>query len=385
VRIAFYAPLKSPRHPVPSGDRSMARLFVAALRAAGHAVEVASAFRSFDGGGDPSRQRRLAALGAGIAERLRRRYHGRLPGERPALWFTYHLYHKAPDWLGPPLSRALQIPYVVAEASHAPKQANGRWAAGHRAAARAIAAADRVLALTSADVSCLAAIVRAERLVRLRPFIDVHPWVAAAAERDRHRRLLSARLGIDAGVPWLIAVAMMRPGDKLASYGLLGRALAGLLDRPWRLLVAGDGPAAAAVDAALAPLGRRVQRLGLVRGDPLAQALAAADLCVWPAVGEAYGLALLEAQAAACPVVAGRTGGVPEVVADGVSGVLVPVGDADAFAAAVADLLARPAHRREMGEQARARALREHHIDAASADLGRLLAGLAAEGAVPHR
>ena len=44
---------------------------------------------------------------------------------------------------------------------------------------------------------------------------------------------------------------------------------------------------------------------------------AAADLYVWPAVREAYGIALLEAQAAGLPVVAGREGGVAEVVADG--------------------------------------------------------------------
>ena len=47
MRIAFYAPLKSPDHPVPSGDRQMARLLVAALRHAGHDVEIASELRSY--------------------------------------------------------------------------------------------------------------------------------------------------------------------------------------------------------------------------------------------------------------------------------------------------------------------------------------------------
>ena len=47
------------------------------------------------------------------------------PAAAPELWFTYHLYHKAPDWLGPRIAGALGIPYVVAEASFAPKQAGG--------------------------------------------------------------------------------------------------------------------------------------------------------------------------------------------------------------------------------------------------------------------
>ena len=39
------------------------------------------------------------------------------PPSGPAAWFTYHLYYKAPDWLGPDIARALAIPYLVAEAS----------------------------------------------------------------------------------------------------------------------------------------------------------------------------------------------------------------------------------------------------------------------------
>src|SRR4030095_4370142 len=77
------------------------------------------------------------------------------PSRRPQAWFTYHLYHKAPDWLGPPVSRALGIPYLVAEASHAPKRAGGPWDLGQRAAAAAIAAADAILVLNPTDRDCL--------------------------------------------------------------------------------------------------------------------------------------------------------------------------------------------------------------------------------------
>jgi glycosyltransferase involved in cell wall biosynthesis len=72
---------------------------------------------------------------------------------------------------------------------------------------------------------------------------------------------------------------------------------------------------------------------------------AGCDLYVWPAVREAYGLAMLEAQAAGLPVVAGREGGVAEVVQHGVTGLLTPPRDVQAFARAVEALLADPDRR----------------------------------------
>ncbi|HJS32647.1 MAG TPA: glycosyltransferase family 1 protein, partial [Alphaproteobacteria bacterium] len=48
MRIVFYAPLKPPDHPVPSGDRRMAQLLIAACESAGHEVELAARFRSYE-------------------------------------------------------------------------------------------------------------------------------------------------------------------------------------------------------------------------------------------------------------------------------------------------------------------------------------------------
>src|SRR3546814_20999217 len=79
--------------------------------------------------------------------RLIRRYR-RLPArQRPQLWFTYHLYYKAPDWIGPKVARALRIPYVVVEASVAYKRASGPWAASHRAVLDALGQAAPVVRL----------------------------------------------------------------------------------------------------------------------------------------------------------------------------------------------------------------------------------------------
>jgi glycosyltransferase involved in cell wall biosynthesis len=167
---------------------------------------------------------------------------------------------------------------------------------------------------------------------------------------------------------------MMRPGDKLASYRILAQALAGLLDLPWQLLVAGDGPARGEVEAALAVLGPgRVVPLGRMDEAALLDCYGAADLCLWPAVNEAYGMALLEAQAAGLPVVAGASGGVPSILADGLTGLLAPPGDIAAFAAATRSLLTAPARRAEMAVRAATRARAHHDIAAAAGILERAL------------
>ena len=375
MRIAFYAPLKPPDHPVPSGDRRMARLLMAALRAAGHRVDLASRFRAYDGLGDAARQQRLAALGRRLADRLVRRY-DQAPERRPDVWFTYHLYHKAPDWLGPAVADALAIPYVVAEASHAPKRKDGPWASGYAAAAAAIARADAVVGFNPVDAVCLAPLLKAGcRSLALRPFLDAAPFAAAAAKRDRHRRELAARLALPPDEAWLLTVAMLRP-DKLDSFRVLGRALSALADRPWRLIVAGGGIAEPEAREALASVAERTSWLGELPAADLLALYAASDLMVWPAVREAYGMALLEAQAAGLPAVAGDVGGVGRIVRHGTTGLLAPVGDAAAFAAAVAALLDDPPRRRRLGREALRLAGAEHDVAMAAATLDDLLRGL---------
>jgi gluconokinase len=70
MRVAFYAPLKPAAHPVPSGDRQIARALMQALGHAGHESIVASSFRSFDGSGNAVRQARLQRIGERVAQRL---------------------------------------------------------------------------------------------------------------------------------------------------------------------------------------------------------------------------------------------------------------------------------------------------------------------------
>ncbi len=368
MRIAFHAPLKPPDAPTPSGDRRMARLLLAALRLAGHDVRLASRLRSREPDGNRARQCLIEVRGQRIARALVER--ARRPGAWvPDLWFTYHLYYKAPDWLGPPVSGELAIPYVVAEASHAGKRATGPWSAWHAAVADALARADLVLGLNRADRPGVEAALRHRgRYLALRPFIEPQ----AGPGRENARRALATRHGLDPGRTWLLAVGMMRRDVKLESWRLLGAALERLRDCPdWQLIAVGDGPTRARVVAALGP---DTLFAGTLGADELASWMAAADLCLWPAVGEAYGMALLEAQGAGLAVVAGAAGGVPDIVREGETGLLVPEGDVAAFADAVRRLLVDADLRRRMGAAA-ARAVRARHgLEQAS---GRIDAALA--------
>jgi glycosyltransferase involved in cell wall biosynthesis len=169
---------------------------------------------------------------------------------------------------------------------------------------------------------------------------------------------------------------MMREGAKLASYRLLASALGRLADLPWELTVIGDGPAREAVERALSALGpERVRFEGRLDRPALARTLAACDIFAWPAIGEAFGMALLEAQACGLPVVAGNAGGVAAVV--GAGGRLVPEGDVEAFAQALRGLIVDVPLRRSMGRAARARILARHDLQAAANELAAWLAAIA--------
>jgi glycosyltransferase involved in cell wall biosynthesis len=139
-----------------------------------------------------------------------------------------------------------------------------------------------------------------------------------------------------------------------------------LADLPWRLLIAGAGPAESDVRRAFASLEPRIHWFGMLDRSTLHRLYRCADLYLWPAVKEAWGMALLEAQASGLPVVAGRSGGVPAIVADGVTGLLVEPANAGQFAAALRSLLADPERREKMSAAAWAKAERDHDIAAAA-------------------
>jgi len=359
LRIAFYAPLKAPDHPVPSGDREMARLLMAALRSGRHEVEVASAFRSFLPSPEPERMRQVEAEAAREAGRLGAVWDATGP---PDLWFCYHPYYKAPDLLGPMLASRFGLPIVAAEASQAGKRAHGTWAHWHALNGAAIGAAKLHVCFTPRDAEGLAGLVDPARIVMLPPFIGSAPYGA----RPR---------GPADGAVELVTVAMMRPGDKARSYAFLAAALAALppcLD--WRLTVVGDGPDRAAVETMFRSLpAARLVWAGERSAEGVARVLAGSDLYVWPGFGEAYGMAYLEAQAAGLPVLAMECGGIASVVADRETGMLTPEGDLSSYAAALARLIADPRSRERLGAAGRRMVLEERTVERAAARLTEVL------------
>ena len=381
MRVLLHTPLKSPDHPVPSGDREMARGFRRLLLRLGYAV-VAPTLSQMSPGVPPADTHLAAQRRARVqAGRLIARWRA-LPARHPErfdLWFTYHCYYRKPDWLGPIVSGALGIPYVIAEASHSLRRAQGPWRSGHRAVERALAAADLVLTVNPNDIAGVRPRLAApSRQVWLPPFIDGAPLRHAAAARAENRAAVARRFGLDPGVPWLLSVGMMRTRDKLESYRVLGAALSLLAGRSWAALIVGDGPARGEIEALMGPLGTRVAFAGALPHGQLPALYAAADLYLWPAINEAYGMAFLEAQAAGLPVVAGRTGGVPAVVAEDETGLLTPIGDARAFAAAVGRLLDDPARRAELAAAAAMRMAARHDEGVAARALKAAIAAMMA-------
>ena len=121
------------------------------------------------------------------------------------------------------------------------------------------------------------------------------------------------------------------------------------------VLLAGEGPARRCLEdeARSQGVADRVHFLG--HRDDVRTLMAQADVVVLPSVAEGLPLVLLEAMAAGRPIVATAVGGVPEIVEDRVTGLLVPPGDAPALAAAVLSVLADPRAARELGERGRQR------------------------------
>jgi N-acetyl-alpha-D-glucosaminyl L-malate synthase BshA len=122
---------------------------------------------------------------------------------------------------------------------------------------------------------------------------------------------------------------------------------------PARLMLSGDGPDRSAAEHLAVRLGvaGRVHFLG--KQDNVNELLPLADLMLMPSEMESFGLAALEAMACGVPSIATRVGGVPELIEDGVNGLLFPVGDTEAMAAAAIALLGDEARLAAMAAAAR--------------------------------
>jgi glycosyltransferase involved in cell wall biosynthesis len=174
-------------------------------------------------------------------------------------------------------------------------------------------------------------------------------------DRDRCRVREELRLAPDDLV--LIQVARL---DPLKNHAMTLRALARLVQQSGqstiRLLIVGDGPQADAIAEQVRASGLEpfVRLLG--RRDDVPRLLGAADVALLTSRSEGIPLSIIEAMAAGLPVVATRVGGIPEVVEENRTGLLVAAEADDELAGQIARLAASPVLRQELGHQGRQRA-----------------------------
>ena len=187
---------------------------------------------------------------------------------------------------------------------------------------------------------------------------------------------LRASVGVPAGVP--VAGIIARLTEQKGHRYLLDAVAETPELASLHLLVVGDGGLRDDLRARVDRLGltTRVHFLG-VRRD-LGDLLAAVDLFVMPSLWEGLPLSMVLAMGAGLPVVATRVAGIPEVVRDGVTGVLVPPADVPALGSALTRLVSDPALRRTLGAAAaafvRPRFGVDGYVDAVTGLYDRLLA-----------
>ncbi|QJF53267.1 glycosyltransferase family 4 protein [Roseobacter ponti] len=332
----------------------MARGILSALEVAGYRPAVVSALRSREPSGNAAAQQRLFAEARDEITRLT----ASDQAQTWRAWITYHNYYKAPDLIGPAVSRALGIPYLLIEATRARSRLTGSWSAFARAAEDASDTAVVIFYLTEHDAITLADLrPPAQQLVHLRPFLA----------RD-------ALPPETSGTGGMLSVGMMRQGDKLASYRIIAQTLGELRRKDWRLDIAGDGPARADVGTLMAPFGNRVRLHGALTPEKTQALMQEASLLLWPGVNEAFGMAYLEAQAAGLPVVAQDRPGVRDVLAPGAYP--APEAGAAPLAELVERLLNDNGARQKAGQSARAHIKARHLIGSAADTLADTLNGV---------
>lgn len=335
----------------------MARMLMKAMHLSGHDVEVASELRSFlrDPAGDDVR-----SLETSAHDEIARLSALWEQTGAPDIWFCYHPYYKARDFLGPALCRRFAVAYVTAEASYSPKRNAMGWAKTQEALLEDLRFAAVNICFTARDREGLLNAAQDIRVATLPPFIE------ASASKTIHSSPTPYRMA---------TVAMMRSGDKISSYSALAKALELLPnDLPWSLDVIGDGPERDAVRGMFADMDEnRIIWHGEKTANEIAYILPRSSLYLWPGHGEAYGLAYLEAQAAGLPVIAERIAGVPEVVRHGETGILVEAGDRQAYAASIEHLLRDDEQRKTMAFKARHFATVERSLEQAAIKLEHII------------
>jgi hypothetical protein len=368
MRIGFYAPLKSPKSSVPSGDRKMARMLFQILESLGHEVFLLSELRTWEGKGDLEDQNSIRVQSELVVKEIENDI--RNSGGIDCV-FVYHLYHKAPDWIGLKISEIFNVPYLVTEASYAPKQANGKWVQGHEQVKRCLEMASGVLSINLTDIACVKDVLKPwQHQQSLNPFIEpMESKTLSAMDRNG----VAKQFGLDISSTWLICSGMMRSGDKMASYRELSRSLNLLTNKNWALLIIGDGEMRSEVEILFKKWCHQVAFIGKVPSYDVRTWLNLADIYVWPGINEAYGLALLEGVSVGLPSVSYRFGGIPSIIESGFNGYVLESGEINGYSDAVDRLISDIKLRKTMSQNANVKYKQDHSMTMAEQAVNQFL------------
>jgi phosphatidylinositol alpha-1,6-mannosyltransferase len=266
--------------------------------------------------------------------------------------------------------RLTGVPYVVFTYGYEiRRKRRRRWIARLLRGARTVIAISEFTRDAVIDLS-----VKPERIRLLYPGVDT----ARFTPGTRHP---TPDTPVGNGGPTLLSVS--RLADMYKGHDTAIRALPLIRAKVpgARYLIAGDGPLRAYLGRVAASVGvtDAVQFLGDVADDALPDLYRSADLLVTlsresPSVGgaEGFGIVCLEAAACGIPVAAGRSGGLPDAVQDGVTGILVDPLDLGAAAEAIVALLADPERARRLGAAGRARVLERFTWERMASDARRI-------------
>ncbi len=364
MKICFYAPFKPLNHVNPSGDLVTATGIVDYLGEQDHQVLTASALRC-----------RWLYWKPWLWPRLLwdRRLVTRKFSSSPAdLWFTYHSYYKAPDLLGPYVSRKMKIPYVIFQGIYSTKRRRRfKTRPGFYLNKSALLAADHVFTNKKVDLLNLKRLLPDDRVTYVAPGINPEEFTFDREARDELRRQWCQK-----DEPVIFSAAMFRPDVKTEGLKWVIRACGelGRKGHQFQLIIAGDGKERKTLQKlATEQMPGRVRFVGKIPRPELYRYYSAADLFVFPGIGESLGMVFLEAQACGLPVVAFDNAGVPEAVQDRKTGFLVPAHEMAPFVDAVKSLLSDRELRRQMGQTAKSYVRANHNLGLNYQELARVL------------
>jgi len=354
MHISFYAPFKPLGHKDPSGDLVIGTGLYQFLKKQGHAVEVASSLRSRWISWKPWRY-----PGVRLEQR---KLIKRCTGSDIDLWLTYHSYYKGPDLLGPKVTAVAALPYVIFQGAYATKRRKvWRTRLGFYLNRKALLAADHVFANKKVDYNNLTRLLPPERVSYVAPGIYPEEFLF-----DEHaRRELRSSWGLK-DEPVIISAAMFRPGVKTESLSWVIRACGTLqrLGRKFKLVIIGDGKEKHKIQKlANEQVSGQVIFVGKLPRQQMYRYYSAGDAFVYPGIGESLGMVYLEAQSCGLPVVAFESTGVPEVVRNGSTGLLLPMNQMDDYVKSIDRLLNAEDMRRRMGRAAEAYVRQAHDLN----------------------